>query len=57
MYLMGCDISKGQEILDRLGKHKTGKGCLYINKLADIDTTVLKELIKESWENPQTGLP
>lgn len=36
-------------ILERLGKHKLGKSCLYINKLADIDLTVLTELI-------QTGL-
>ena len=34
------------EILSRLGKHKMGKSCLYINKLADIDTEVLKELIR-----------
>jgi len=34
------------EILARLGKHKTGKACLYINKLADIDMTVLAELIR-----------
>lgn len=33
-------------ILARLGKHKTGKSCLYINKLADIDTDVLAELIQ-----------
>ena len=33
-------------ILDRLGKHKMGKSCLYINKLADIDEEVLKELIR-----------
>jgi hypothetical protein len=33
-------------ILDRLGKHKMGKSCLYINKLADIDLDVLGELIK-----------
>ncbi|WP_299424599.1 DUF1801 domain-containing protein [uncultured Shimia sp.] len=33
-------------ILDRLGKHKLGKSCLYINTLADIDLTVLEELIK-----------
>ena len=33
-------------ILDRIGKHKTGASCLYFNKLADIDTEVLKELIK-----------
>ncbi len=33
-------------ILDRLGKHKKGKSCLYVNKLADIDTRVLAELIR-----------
>lgn len=53
MYLLGCDISKGQEILNRLGKHKTGKGCLYINKLADVNMEVLKELVKESYDNPE----
>lgn len=31
--------------LARLGKHKTGKSCLYINKLADIDTAVLEEIV------------
>ena len=36
------------EILSRLGKYKTGKSCLYINKLADVDQDVLKELIKAS---------
>lgn len=35
-----------QDILDRIGKHKKGKSCLYINKLADIDTSVLSELIR-----------
>ncbi len=34
------------EILSRLGKHKIGKSCLYLNKLADIDEDVLKELIQ-----------
>ena len=33
-------------ILARLGKHKLGKSCLYINKLADVDLTVLEELIR-----------
>ena len=36
------------EILSRLGKHKIGKSCLYINKLADVDLVVLRELIKAS---------
>ncbi|MAK64306.1 MAG: hypothetical protein CMF75_06115 [Maricaulis sp.] len=33
-------------ILARLGKHKLGKSCLYINKLADVDLDVLEELIR-----------
>jgi uncharacterized protein DUF1801 len=33
-------------ILDRLGKFKTGKSCLYITKLADVDMAVLEELIQ-----------
>ena len=33
-------------ILARLGKHKLGKSCLYINKLADVDLVVLEELIR-----------
>lgn len=35
-------------LLQRLGKHKTGKSCLYINKLDDIDLDVLEELIRHS---------
>lgn len=34
------------EVMGRLGKHKIGKSCLYVNKLADIDLTVLEELIR-----------
>ncbi len=37
-----------QELLKKLGKHKTGASCLYINALADIDVTVLSELITKS---------
>lgn len=55
LYLMGCDISKADSILSNLGKYKTGKGCLYINKLADVDIDVLKELIKEGYENGHIG--
>lgn len=36
------------DLLSRLGKYKTGKGCLYINKLADVDMEVLEELISAS---------
>ncbi|RDV39433.1 DUF1801 domain-containing protein [Bradymonadaceae bacterium TMQ3] len=37
-----------EDIMSRLGKHKTGKSCLYINKLADIDEAALRELIQRS---------
>jgi hypothetical protein len=37
------------ELLDKLGKHKTSKGCLYINKLADVDMAVLEKLVAASF--------
>jgi hypothetical protein len=39
-----------KELLKKLGKHSTGKGCLYINKLADVDTGVLEKIIQQSAE-------
>ena len=47
LYLFG-DIKKHDATLKKLGKHKTGMGCLYINKLEDVDIKVLQGLIKES---------
>ena len=35
-----------EDLLSRLGKHKTGKSCLYINKLADVDMDVLETLVR-----------
>ncbi|TKC15914.1 DUF1801 domain-containing protein [Robertmurraya kyonggiensis] len=37
-----------EELLERFGKYTSGKGCVYINKVADIDVEVLKELITQS---------
>jgi hypothetical protein len=37
-----------EELLTKLGKHTTGKGCLYIKKLADVDQKVLNELVVKS---------
>ena len=37
------------ERLARLGKHATGKGCLYINKLADVDVAVLEAMVAAAW--------
>lgn len=38
-------------LLKELGKYTTGKGCLYVKKLADVDKKVLQELINESFKN------
>ena len=40
-----------EDLLEQLGKHKIGKSCLYVNKLADVDEDVLKRLIKHSYEH------
>ena len=50
LYIMrGFDES--QSLLSRLGKFKTGKSCLYIKRLTDVDVPVLKELITKSVES------
>ena len=47
LYIMP-GFKRYDELLSRLGKHKIGKSCLYINKLADVDLAVLRQLIAES---------
>jgi hypothetical protein len=49
LYLHG--INDYENLLEALGKHKTGKGCLYIHKLEDVNTTILKQLISKSVES------
>jgi hypothetical protein len=39
------DIQKHADALEKLGKYNTGKGCLYINKLEDVDVKVLEKMI------------
>ncbi len=48
---------KREELLDSFGKHKAGKACVYINKVADIDVDILKKLIKQSVEFLQKLYP
>jgi len=47
LYIM-AGFSRYDELLSKLGKFKTGKSCLYIKKLEDVDLRTLKELIKQS---------
>ena len=50
LHLMGCMIDEApfSELLGRLGKHRMGRSCLYINRLADVDLAVLRQLMEQS---------
>ncbi|NND62491.1 MAG: DUF1801 domain-containing protein [Flavobacteriaceae bacterium] len=43
-------FEKEKELMAKLGKYKTGKSCLYINRLSDIELDILKEFLKRSME-------
>jgi uncharacterized protein DUF1801 len=47
LYLIGV-FDRRADLMKRLGKHRTGKVCLYIKRLADVDMKVLKELVTAS---------
>ena len=47
LYIMP-GLDKYEPLLGKLGKHKTGKVCLYLNKLADVDLGVLRDLVTRS---------
>ncbi len=45
LYITGA--VENTKLMEKLGKHKTGKGCLYINKLSDINIEILKQIIDD----------
>jgi hypothetical protein len=47
IYLL-ASFPRREELLSKLGKHKMGKGCLYVRKLSDVDHQVLEQLIADS---------
>ena len=49
LYIMAGN-KDSKDLLKKLGKHKTSKGCLYINKLADVDQATLEKLVKKSFQ-------
>ncbi len=56
--LYGIAGVEGQEpLLAQLGNHKTGKGCLYIRRLADVDLRVLEKLIARSFTEMKRRYP
>lgn len=50
LYIMP-GFKEAAPLLKKLGKHKIGGSCLYINKLDDVDDAVLRELVTASWKN------
>ena len=55
-YLFGCDEGR-DDLLARLGKHKAGKGCVYVNRLADVDPAVLKAMAATAADQLRTRYP
>lgn len=56
LYVIG-DFKECGPLLKRLGKYKTGKSCLYINKLADVDAVALHDLAQASWNHMNKKYP
>lgn len=56
LYLLGS-YPRQDELLARLGKHRTGKSCLYIKRLANVDMGVLEELVRESLADMDARYP
>lgn len=50
LYIMAGN-KDNHDLLKKLGKHKSSVGCIYINKLADVDQTALAALIKNSYDH------
>ncbi len=46
---LGLGLEGVEEPLGRLGTHKTGKGCIYLKRLADVDLAVLEELVADAY--------
>lgn len=54
---LAYESEEREKLLENFGKHAKSKACIYVNKLADIDIDVLKELIKQSVETYQNLYP
>jgi hypothetical protein len=52
---IGANSEENLDIISNLGKYKTGKSCLYVKKLSDINIEVLKEITKRGFERKQFG--
>ena len=59
LYVMGglAESAPVAALLGRLGNHTTGKGCLYIKKLADVDMAVVEQLVTMDWARMNAQYP
>jgi hypothetical protein len=48
LYLVGGIEDRYPKLLERLGPHKTGKGCLYLKRLGDLDLDILRQLVERT---------
>lgn len=48
---------EGDPLLARLGKHRTGKCCLYVKRLSDVDEGVLEDIARRSWQDANERYP
>ena len=51
------DFPRHQALMDKLGKHRTGKCCLYVKRLSDVDEDVLEELVTEGLAHTREKYP
>jgi hypothetical protein len=56
LYVMD-GFSRYADLRARLGRHRTGKACLYVKRLADVDPAVLEELLSRSWQHSRDRWP
>lgn len=52
---VGASTPNIAALLPALGKHRTGKGCLYLKRLADVDGAVLAAVVQTAWDNRITN--
>jgi hypothetical protein len=55
LYLL--DGYEREPLMKKLGKHKTGRSCLYINRLTDVDAGVLRDLVAKGWKTMAKKYP
>lgn len=55
VFYIGAGRPEQAALLERLGKHKTGKGCLYVKRLADVDPEVLEAIVANGYRAKAEG--